>query len=61
MNYNQIVQDVLDQLKKTPIDMLGIGKTEGEDSYLNSTRDAYVRTIRDIDQLCENKTPPVSG
>ena len=51
MNYGEIVQDVIDGYKETPIDMLGIGDSEGEYIYLNALKDSYVRTLRDVDVL----------
>ncbi len=54
MNYDRIVQDVIKQHKILPIDMLGIGDATGEYTYLNSLRDSYIRTVRDVDNLYKN-------
>ena len=54
MNYKKIVQNVIETYKESPIDMLGIGDAEGEYIYLNSLKDSYVRTVRDIDGLYKN-------
>jgi SAM-dependent methyltransferase len=54
MNYDKIIQDVIEEYKHSPIDILSIGDTEGEYNYLNSHKYSYVRTIRDIDNLWEN-------
>ena len=51
MNYGKIVQNVIEKHKDSPIDMLGIGDTIGEYNYLNSHKDSYIRTVRDIDDL----------
>ena len=51
MIYDEIVQEVIEQYKVSPIDMLGIGDAAGENAYLNSSKDSYVRTIRDIDDI----------
>lgn len=51
MNYGKIVKDVIEKHKDSPIDMLGIGDTKGEYNYLNSLKDSYIRTVRDIDNL----------
>ena len=56
MNYDKIVQDVIEEYKDSPIDMLGIGDAAGEYYYLNSHKDSYIRTVRDIDNLWENST-----
>ncbi len=54
MDYAGIVKDVVEQQKVAPIDMLGIGDAAGEYAYLCSKKDSYVRTIRDVDNLCKN-------
>jgi SAM-dependent methyltransferase len=54
MNYDEIVQDVIEEYKDSPIDMLGIGDAAGEYDYLNYHKDSYIRTVRDIDNLWGN-------
>ena len=54
MNYNQIVQDVIEEHKLSPIDILGTGDAAGEYYFMNSTKDAYIRTVRDINDLLKN-------
>jgi 2-polyprenyl-3-methyl-5-hydroxy-6-metoxy-1,4-benzoquinol methylase len=51
MNYNEIVQEVIEGYKVSPIDMLGCGDASGEFTYLNNLKDTYVRTVRDVDNL----------
>ena len=51
MNYDKIVTDVIEGYKVSPIDMLGIGDASGEYTYLNSSKDSYVRTVRDVDNM----------
>jgi len=51
MNYDKIVQDVIEENKVYPIDMLGIGDASGEYTYLNNLKDTFVRTIRDVDNI----------
>lgn len=54
MNYNRIIQDVIEEHKVSPIDMLEIGDATGEYNYLNSQKESYIRTVRDIDNLYDN-------
>jgi len=54
MNYDKIVQDVIEEHQVSPIDMLGIGDATGEYTYLNSHKDSYIRTVRDVDSLYKN-------
>lgn len=51
MNYDKIVTDVIEGYKASPIDMLGTGDASGEYTYLNTLKDSYVRTVRDIDNM----------
>jgi len=51
VNYNEIVQDVIEELKLSSIDILGIGDAAGEYYFMNSTKESYIRTVRDIDNL----------
>jgi SAM-dependent methyltransferase len=51
MNYNKIIQEVIDEHKISPVDMLGIGDTAGEYDYMNNLKGSYIRTVRDIDNL----------
>lgn len=50
MNYEKIVKEVIDEQKDTPIDILGIGGM-GEYIYMINQLGAYIRTVRDIDNL----------
>jgi 2-polyprenyl-3-methyl-5-hydroxy-6-metoxy-1,4-benzoquinol methylase len=54
MNYDKIVQAVIEKHKDSPIDMMGIGDATGEYNYLSSSKDSYIRTVRDIDNLFKN-------
>lgn len=54
MNYQKIVEDVIEEHKVSPIDMLRIGDTTGEYIYLNTHKNSYVRTVRDVDNLHKN-------
>ncbi len=51
MSHIQIVDDVIDGYKESPIDMLGIGDAQGEYNYLKNLKDSYVRTIADVDAI----------
>jgi SAM-dependent methyltransferase len=51
MNYDKIVEEVIEGYKASPIDMLGIGDASGEYTYLNTLKDSYVRTVRDVDNM----------
>ncbi|MFM2303490.1 MAG: hypothetical protein RLZZ135_899 [Cyanobacteriota bacterium] len=51
MNYDKIVEEVIEGYKVSPIDMLGIGDASGEYTYLNTLKDSYVRTVRDVDNM----------
>jgi SAM-dependent methyltransferase len=55
VDYDRIVQDVIEEHKASPIDMLGIGDAVGEYTYLNSHKDSYVRTVRDVAELYKNE------
>jgi SAM-dependent methyltransferase len=51
MDYAALVTKVIDERRKSPVDMLGIGDGEGEYKYLQDVRPTYVRTVRDVDQI----------
>jgi hypothetical protein len=51
MDYDKIDKTVIEEYKGSPIDMLGIGDTSGEYTYLNILKDSYVRTVCDIDNM----------
>jgi SAM-dependent methyltransferase len=51
MNYDTLVEGIVEQHKRFPIDMLGIGDADGEYNYVRMLRGSYVRTVRDIDSL----------
>ena len=51
MNYTRIVQDVIEEHKAAPVDLLGIGNAADEYAYLNDHLGSYARTVRDIDNL----------
>jgi SAM-dependent methyltransferase len=51
MNYDKIVEEVIEGYKVSPIDMLEIGDASGEYTYLNTLKDSYVRTVRDVDNM----------
>jgi len=48
MDYLQIVSEVIEEHKKSPVDMLGAGLNEVEYTYLKILHKSYNRTIRDI-------------
>lgn len=50
MNYEQLLRETIDDHKKHPVDVLGIGDAAGEYAYLDAHIASYVRTVRDIDQ-----------
>jgi hypothetical protein len=51
VNYEKIVRDVIDEQKDIPIDILGIGDKLGEYIYMINQLGAYIRTVRDVDNL----------
>jgi len=55
MNYNRIVQEVIEEHKVSPVNMLGIGDVMGEYTYLNNHKGSYIRTVRDIDNLYKSE------
>ena len=54
MNYDILVQNVIEEHINSPVDILGIGDTSGEYNYLNSLKGSYIRTVRDVDGLYKN-------
>lgn len=55
MNYDRIVQNVIEEHKISPIDVLEIGDAAGEYTYLSSLKESYIRTVRDVDSLYGNE------
>jgi SAM-dependent methyltransferase len=55
MNYKKILSDVIEEHKVSPIDILKNGDALGEYTYLKSSEDSYIRTVRDIDNLCKTE------
>jgi SAM-dependent methyltransferase len=51
MNYQQLLREVVDEHKTSPVDILGIGDASGEYFYIDSHINSYVRTVRDVDEL----------
>lgn len=51
MNYEKIIQDLIEKYKISPIDILRIGDGVREYNYLNDNKEDYTRTIRDIDSI----------
>ena len=51
MNYAQILDDVVEQYRESPIDMLDINDGDNEFIYLNHLKSSYIRTIADIDRF----------
>lgn len=51
MDHARLVQEAIDEHRAHPVDLLGIGDADGEQAYLNVSRDSYVRTVRDVDGL----------
>jgi len=49
VNYERLVDDVIEEHRQSPIDMLGIGDAAGEYTYLQYLKDSYIRTVRDVD------------
>lgn len=54
MNHEQIVLDVVEEHRHSPIDILALGDPSGEYKYLKLQKDQYIRTVRDIDGLYQN-------
>jgi SAM-dependent methyltransferase len=52
MDYEQIVQELIDEHAASPVDILGAGNSDGERRYLQMLRGSYVRTVSDVDRLC---------
>jgi SAM-dependent methyltransferase len=55
-DYTAMVRSVIDEHRRSPIDMLNTGDAEGEYQYLKGLEKSYVRTLRDIDQLFDTAT-----
>jgi len=56
MNIDKILDDVIEQHRISPIDILGIGDKTGEYNYVKNLRNSYIRTILDIEELfAENR------
>jgi SAM-dependent methyltransferase len=55
MNYDRIIEEVIEEHKVSPVDMLGIGDAIGEYNYLKKHKDSYIRTVSDIDNLCKSE------
>lgn len=55
MRHEDIVKDVIEAYKVSPIDVLEIGDASGEYAYLNNLKDTYVRTVRDIDKVFQGE------
>lgn len=55
MNYDRIVQNVIEDHRVSPIDVLEIGDSAGEYNYLNSLKNSYTRTVRDVDSLYKDE------
>ena len=51
MNYAKIIDDVIEQYRQSPVDMLDIKDGDGEFIYLNNLKSSYIRTITDIDRF----------
>ncbi len=51
MNYDKFVQEVIEECRVSPIDILGIGNASGEYIYLKNVQHSYVRTVRDVDNI----------
>ena len=51
MNYTKIVNNVIEQYRSSPVDMLDIKGGDGEFIYLNNLKSSYIRTIADIDRF----------
>ena len=55
VDYERIVQEAIEENRVSPVNMLGIGDAAGEYVYLNSHKDSYIRTVRDIDNLYKSE------
>jgi len=51
MKYENIVKEVIEGYRDSPIDILGIGDGPGELNYLYELTESYARTIRDVHNL----------
>jgi len=51
MNYNEIVEQAIQESASSPIDMLQNGSASQDTTYLRNLQDSYVRTIRDVHEL----------
>ncbi len=51
MVYAEIVERAIEEHRDSPVDILGIGGAGGEYAYVSSHRDAYLQTVREVDEL----------
>ena len=51
MNYERLIQEVIDEHKVSPIDIMRTGDATNEYTYLNAHIDSYIKTVRDVDCL----------
>lgn len=51
MDYEKLIQGVLEDYKISPVEMLESWDASSEYAYLRSLKDSYVRTVRDVDSL----------
>jgi SAM-dependent methyltransferase len=49
--YEELVDSVIEEQRAAPVDMLDNGGGDGEIRYLEGQRDAFIRTVRDVDEF----------
>ena len=54
MNVNQLLNEVIVEYKLFPVDILGIGDADGEYRYLMNSKNSYLRTLQDIDEVLKS-------
>lgn len=52
MDYERLVQGLIEEHAASPVDILGSGNADGELRYLRLLKGSYVRTISDVDRFC---------
>jgi len=48
-SYEELLEELIDEQRRNPVDMLGIGDAAGELRYLQNHKGSFLRTLRDVD------------
>lgn len=54
----QLLDQVIAELKEQPPDLLSIGDRTGESAYLEHARSSYLRTLRDVVRIADSMASP---